>query len=1158
VAWDGPVTFMFTDVVGSTALLQRLGDDEGEQWRRRLFAEFRDAAASTGGDVVKNLGDGLMLAFVRPADALRCAAAMQRSAAVAGASLRAAVHVGEATREDGDYFGTPVVIASRLCDQAAGGQVLVSELVAELVGSKGSFVFDAVDRLKLKGIGRPVAASSFRWELVDVDGDTGVAPPPALAPPLWVSRGRVGLAGRTAELELLAGEFQRTCRGELRVVLVVGDPGLGKTRLGAELLALVATSDPAPTVITARAHWLGSSSSLALWVEGLDVQLRARSLAAVERLCGSATDDLTAVLRSVAAARPARVVGEPSRDRLVGGMAELIGNLASEGPLVVVLDDVHLADPLSWELLARLARQLADRSVLIVATARPVELAEHAVAPEVLTVLDHDGCLVRMELEALTETEVGALASSVLDRPPPSGLVAWLMERSRGNALFAIVLLQALVDAGADLAAPELTTLPEGVTGMVASRMRGLATEDRATLELLAVLGRRVEVAELIRLSGTPLERLGVILERLVRVRLVVEEDRGARLLYEVAHPLIQEAIYQSIGAARRRVVHRAVARTLLAGGQRSAAAAHFVRSASVGDDEAIDALTSAMGQAEERALHREAMVILSNLVEIIEPGDERWIPVLDAMDPDADWVVSHLAEDDVDASVDALLRIEAVLEATGQGDSERMAVAQFRLGTFVGFSQGHAGEGIARCHRAARLFEQAGSVTLSLLAENEAGYLVGCEGDLAGEVAAARGVLAKAEALGNERVMLNALACISMAVCAGCHLGEALAATDRGTALADAMGHRYRSAWFRMEGADARASMGALAEALVLTDAAVADAASLDSMAAEYGIEVQWKAGNLDPALRCLSLAVGRNRRAVSRRQGPGLANGGRTLVEAGRADEARELFARALAAYDGREFGYFYSMVRALSSILRWHDGDRLGALDDLERSVRWLSGMGADGMAATAAMDLGEVAAETRDARRAELAVAVTCDLGDGAPIMPAIASMTRAARALALGHPDDAVADARRAAELFETLGYRLYHGRALLLLARASARSERANAIASAQAAAEVFSECGAAWHVIRAAEVLKGLGSRGKRIAGAVSGPAALTGREREVALLAAAGNTAKQIAARLFIGERTVETHLANAYAKLGVTSKQELAGLSDAIRTGYGGNAS
>src|SRR5262245_32763765 len=141
----GTLTLLFTDLVGSTELLARLGDDEMQAVRRRHFALLGDAVAANRGELVKSLGDGIMAAFSGASDAVACAVAMQRSAARsarrgdAPLSVRIGLSAGEAIREDNDYHGTPVVEAARLCAAAKGGQILLSEVVRLLIGSRGRF-----------------------------------------------------------------------------------------------------------------------------------------------------------------------------------------------------------------------------------------------------------------------------------------------------------------------------------------------------------------------------------------------------------------------------------------------------------------------------------------------------------------------------------------------------------------------------------------------------------------------------------------------------------------------------------------------------------------------------------------------------------------------------------------------------------------------------------------------------------------------------------------------------------------------------------------------------------------------------------------------------------------------------------------------------------
>ena len=222
---------------------------------------------------------------------------------------------------------------------------------------------------------------------------------------------------------------------------------------------------------------------------------------------------------------------------------------------MLVLDDVHLADGSSWEALNYLTRNLHDSRVLIVLAARTVELGEAHVASDVLRGLDQEGLLRRVTVDALTIEQVRELAELVLDRTPPQALVDWVMERAQGSPLFANGLLRALIDEGADLEHPHLESLPEDLKERVGARLQHLDPQDRSLLEMLSVLGYRAEFGDLVRVSGKTLDELAPRLERLVHERFISEEEQGRQLTYEIAHPLIQEAIYQSVGGARRRAL---------------------------------------------------------------------------------------------------------------------------------------------------------------------------------------------------------------------------------------------------------------------------------------------------------------------------------------------------------------------------------------------------------------------------------------------------------------------------------------------------------------------------------------------------------------------------------------------------------------------------
>ena len=153
------MTVLFCDTVGSTALQSAIGDDSADEIRRRLFALLRSAVARYKGETIKTLGDGVMAVFSESiADALRCAIEMTRAApgVAEGLAVRVGVSHGEVSSEGGDWFGTPVVEASRLESAAESGTVLAAQVVQAIVGSRGGFLFAELPSLDLKGFPGPV------------------------------------------------------------------------------------------------------------------------------------------------------------------------------------------------------------------------------------------------------------------------------------------------------------------------------------------------------------------------------------------------------------------------------------------------------------------------------------------------------------------------------------------------------------------------------------------------------------------------------------------------------------------------------------------------------------------------------------------------------------------------------------------------------------------------------------------------------------------------------------------------------------------------------------------------------------------------------------------------------------------------------------------
>jgi class 3 adenylate cyclase len=207
---SGTLTILFTDLVGSTELMQRLGDDAAEDLRRAHFHLLREAVSSHHGREVKTIGDSFMVAFNSAVDAVACAVEIQQAVrkynedgGAGRLQVRIGLHAGEPTAAEDDLFGTPVVVARRLCDSARGGQVLTSALVRGLVGSRGGFRFADIGARILKGIDEPVQTYEVVWE------PAAAALPAAARLPRWAFVGGAlasagGIAGVVALAVLLA------------------------------------------------------------------------------------------------------------------------------------------------------------------------------------------------------------------------------------------------------------------------------------------------------------------------------------------------------------------------------------------------------------------------------------------------------------------------------------------------------------------------------------------------------------------------------------------------------------------------------------------------------------------------------------------------------------------------------------------------------------------------------------------------------------------------------------------------------------------------------------------------------------------------------------------------------------------------------------------
>ena len=168
---DGTVTILFSDIEGSTQMTERLGDQRMQQILRGHNDIVRHQVAAYGGFEVKSLGDGFMLAFSSARRALQCAISIQQAFAAHNREhpeepvrVRIGLHTGEFVQEMEDFFGKNVILASRIADQARGGEILVSGLLKELTDSAGDIRFGEVQEVELKGLAGLNRVYAVAWE----------------------------------------------------------------------------------------------------------------------------------------------------------------------------------------------------------------------------------------------------------------------------------------------------------------------------------------------------------------------------------------------------------------------------------------------------------------------------------------------------------------------------------------------------------------------------------------------------------------------------------------------------------------------------------------------------------------------------------------------------------------------------------------------------------------------------------------------------------------------------------------------------------------------------------------------------------------------------------------------------------------------------------
>jgi DNA-binding NarL/FixJ family response regulator len=946
------------------------------------------------------------------------------------------------------------------------------------------------------------------------------------------------VSGRVQELAVLRAEQKRSMLGGLRVALVLGDAGMGKTRLAAEL---VPHRNEFAVRLIAHSCLFKGLPPLGPWVDALNLHAGNRDPDRVCRVCGSGLGGLPALVRRADVAHDGASCAEALRYHFVERIPGLLATASADRPIVVVLDDAHRSDDAVWEMLLRLARDCPGSRLFVVATARPAELARNRTALAVLHALEQDARVRRVALAPFSRQDIRELTADTLGQDrTPSALVNWLSARAQGNPRFAVDLLEALVECDADFEKPALGRVPERLARWIRTELAQLDPSALTLLELLAVAGDPVDPDDLARITRSPIENVAVVLEQLARAGTVVEQQREGALGYTLAHELTREVLYTDIGAARRRVMHRRVAATLLESGRTEAAASHYMHAAQTGDGEAIVALIKIARRAHQRGLSSLAWHTVSTLRDLLPAGDERWCEVFDALCQRANWGIVDRTEHYV-AETAAVQRMRQLLP--GVGNLQRQTDVRLWLAGLFAYGAGDVDAGERECRQAVALCQQAGRHVAARSAAIELAKIRGWAGDLRGEEVAAQQLLSEAERDGDQRGIAEALGALGHTLGWQGRFDAAERVLLRSVEMATTAAH---SPWMSQSLAllaSLDACRGHLVSARTRWAQAAASSPHDDPMVGRCGEFIELLAGDLTMA-QAHAWQAERHEVADQSRLPVRLA-GRAAMAAAERGDltKARRHL-HGMTCIDSGTLGILEPLYWWANGVVARAEGRLSTAAAALGRAVDRYSVMGAYALRGFVLADLAEVTVIAGDGDAAASVAQWAEDNAryTAAPIHQTLHLLATAWVLIGRGHHKAAARAALPAAEEFSARGYVLLAARARVTYAEAIQRSDRGAAEEALREAAAAFDECGAIVRHQQARSQLKQLGSDGRCTAQAGPGPGGLTRRERQVAELAAGGYTASQIAARLHIGVRTVETHLARSYPKLGIACKQQL----------------
>ncbi len=546
------VTVLFADLVGFTGRAEQADPEAVREIQRAYFAAVTQQVERFGGSLEKYIGDAAMATFGAPQAhdddaerALRSALEIRRAVGEleGGLEVRIGVNTGEVVGgmggpQEGDYTvsGDAVNVAARLQQTAAPGEILVGGMTRGL--SSEAFAFAPLDEMALKGRTEPIEAWRLERELPERPRSHG---------------GEARLVGRSRELATLESALEEARDGRGLMVALVGEPGIGKSRLALEMRQRAEAAGFVSAWTSSRSYASAFPYHL---VNQLAEQLLARqpgeSTVESLRTAGVEADETTlsrwtAILDEVLGEGPEDDpelidLSPAGRQRiLVHALGGLLRAASQGAPMLVVLDDLHWADPASLAVIEDLLDIVPGMHVVLLATYR--SNWSHG--------WEGRGAYEQLNLRALRTEDARLMAQELATgRGVSSELTERVLERSAGNPLF----LQELLHGERGGGDGQAHRLPATIHEMLLARLDALPPEARRTLQLAAVVGMEFHEETVTDISELDEPGTDAALRALQRAELVSSAGMEHTLVFR--HPLIHEVAYGSLLLSTRRALH--------------------------------------------------------------------------------------------------------------------------------------------------------------------------------------------------------------------------------------------------------------------------------------------------------------------------------------------------------------------------------------------------------------------------------------------------------------------------------------------------------------------------------------------------------------------------------------------------------------------------